>query len=228
MTGTLPKTLLPLPVNVRPRLGESTVHYVQRLAHANHLKPTHLLNILNGPLAARSAAAVDIDKLAALSARSTTTLKITLADIGPPLLPVNTLPDIRLARLAARRSSRRSSNIIGQIKHDALRNKGSLHQIADAWGLPHWLIKKILSPAFPDMNSIIIGRTTHLSDEHYSLIAALYRQGVTPGQAWRDLVDNHDTWITSAVVLRQFRAFDQERGNVIPSWRRRPTPLKLQ
>ncbi|EDY42216.1 hypothetical protein [Streptomyces sp. SPB074] len=228
MTSILPKQLSPLPVNVRPRLGESTVHYIQRLAHANHLKPTHLLNMLNGPLAARSAAAVDIGRLATLSARSTTTLLNTLADIGPPVLPVNTQSAIRLARLATQKSRRRSSNIVGQIKHDALRNKGSLRQIADAWGLPRWLIKKILSPTFPDMNPIVIGRTTHLSDEHHSLIAALYHQGATPGQAWRDLVDNHDTWITSAVVLRQFRAFGQERGDVIPSWRRRSTPLKLR
>lgn len=228
MTGTLPKPLSPLPANVRPRLGESTVHYVQRLAHANHLKPTHLLNILNGPLAARSAAAVDIGRLATLSARSMTTLKNTLADIGPPVLPVNTQSAIGLARLATERSRLRSSNIVGQIKHDALRNKGSLRQIADTWGLPRWLIKKILIPTFPDMNPIIIGRTTHLSDEHYSLLAAHYHQGATPGQAWRDLVDNHDTWITSAVVLRQFSAFDQERGNVIPSWRKRSTRLKLR
>ncbi|MFI1935570.1 hypothetical protein [Streptomyces sp. NPDC020330] len=228
MNGTLPKPLSPLPVNVRPRLGESTVHYVQRLAHANHLKPTHLLNILNGPLAARSPTAVDISRLATLSARSVTTLKNTLADIGPPSLPVNTQSAIRLARLATEKSRRRSSNIVGQIKHDAHRSKGSLHQIADTWGLPHWLIKKILSPTFPDMSPIIIGRTTHLSDQHYTLLAALYEQGATPIQAWRELIDTHDTWISEATVLRQFTAFGQERGIVIPTWRRRPTPLKLR
>ncbi|MEU4031140.1 hypothetical protein [Streptomyces anulatus] len=210
MTGTLPKTLPSLPVNVRPRLGESTVHYIQRLAHANHLEPTHLLNILNGPFAARSASAVDVSKLATLSACSTTTLKITLADIGPPLLPVNTPATIRLARLATEKSSRRSSNIIGQIKLDALRNKGSLRQIADTWGLPRWLIKKILSPSFPDMNPI--ARAAHLSHEHYSLLTSHYDQGATPGQAWRDLINNHDTWLANNAVQRQFTMFDQQRG----------------
>lgn len=220
------RTLAPLPVNVRPRLGESTVHYIQRLAHANHLKPTQLLNILNGPLAARSASAVDISRLAALSARSMETLKATLADAGPSQRPINTQSAIRLARLATEKSRRRSSNIIGQIKLDALRSKGSLRQIADAWGLPNWLIKKILSPSFPDMNPI--ARAAHLSDEHYSLLAAHYDQGAPPGQAWRDLVDNHDTWIASNAVQRQFAAFDQQRGISARSRRRGPPPLKLR
>ncbi len=157
------------------------------------LKPTHLLSILNAPLAARSATAVDIGRLATLSARSMATLKNTLADIGPLALPVTTQSAIRLARLPTEKSRHRSSHIVGQIKHDALRNRGSPRQIADTWGLPRWLIKKILNPTFPDMNPIITGRTTDLSDEHYSLLAAHYHQGATPGPAWRDVVNNHDT-----------------------------------
>ncbi|MEU6072133.1 hypothetical protein ABZ864_48890 [Streptomyces sp. NPDC047082] len=212
MTDTLSRPLAPLPVNVRPRLGESTIHYVQRLARANHLKPTYLLKILNGPVDARSAK-VDIGKLAAVSGRSTDILRNTLADAAPARVPVHTAPTLRLARLADDKARHRSSNIVGQIKQDARRNKGSLRQIADAWGLPRWLIKKILSPSFPDNTPFV---RAHLSNEHHTLLTSYYEQGMTPAQAWHDLVDNRDTWIVSGSVQNYFALFDVERGTIKP------------
>lgn len=40
----------------------------------------------------------------------------------------------------------------GLIKRDARWNKGSLRQIAGKWNIPLWLLKRILSPRFPDPN----------------------------------------------------------------------------
>ncbi|WP_125264428.1 hypothetical protein [Streptomyces alboflavus] len=79
------------------------------------------------------------------------------------------------------------------LKADAPRNKGSLRQIADAWGLPRWLVKKILSPSFPDSTPIV---RAHLSDEHRALLTSYYEQGMTANQAWQDLVDNQGHLVT--------------------------------
>ncbi|MFD9864826.1 hypothetical protein [Streptomyces alboflavus] len=79
------------------------------------------------------------------------------------------------------------------LKADARRNKGSLRQIADAWGLPRWLVKKILSPSFPDSTPIV---RTHLSDGYHALLTSYYEQGMTANQAWQDLVDNQGHLVT--------------------------------
>ncbi|MEE1819690.1 TniQ family protein [Streptomyces sp. SP18ES09] len=177
MNVTLSRPLTPLPINVRPRLGESTIHYLQRLARANHLKPSYLLKILNGPVQARSPN-VDISRLATLSGRTPHILQITLADAAfAPPYAIHTRSTLRLAHLAAEKTHRRSSNIVGQIKYDALRNKGSLRQIANAWGLPRWLVKRILSPSFPSMAPIT---RPHLSENHHALLTWYYERGHGP------------------------------------------------
>ncbi|MER6050689.1 hypothetical protein ABT168_25135 [Streptomyces sp. NPDC001793] len=43
------QSLSPLPIQVRPHLGESTENYIRRLAQANHLKPSTLHSVACGP-----------------------------------------------------------------------------------------------------------------------------------------------------------------------------------
>ncbi|MFD7408413.1 TniQ family protein [Streptomyces sp. NPDC059866] len=74
--------LVPLPINVRPRLGETTDHYIQRLARANHLRPSDLLQHLTPP-PHKTGRRPQLSRLAALSGRSTEVLAKTLADAGP-------------------------------------------------------------------------------------------------------------------------------------------------
>ncbi|MET8294122.1 TniQ family protein [Streptomyces sp. NPDC005180] len=209
MTDDLSRPLARLPVNVRPRLGETTIHYVQRLAHANHLKPSYLLWILTRPTPTRSLN-LRLDRLAALSGRSADILKITLVDAAPPRLPVQPAPStLRLERIASEMAHHRSFNIIGQIKQHARRNKGTLRQIADAWTMPRWLIRKVLSPGFPNRSPV--GQQL-ISEDQHSKLTACYEQGMTAAQAWRDLIDNQDTWITEGSVQAHFTLFNRDRG----------------
>ncbi|MFJ1844992.1 hypothetical protein [Streptomyces sp. NPDC088146] len=205
---TLTRPLAQLPINVRPRLGETTVHYVQRLARANHLKSSYLLRILTGPAATRTLH-VKLERLAALSGRPADILKVTLADAGPTLIPVHTAASLRLERFASQKSRHHSSNLIGQIKRDARRSKGTLRQLAAKWMLPRWLIKKILSPDFPDRRPV--GRSL-ISEELHSRLRACYEQGLTPAQTWTDLVDNHDLDVPEGSIRHRFAPFDLERG----------------
>ncbi|MFF4364488.1 hypothetical protein [Streptomyces sp. NPDC001594] len=209
MNDDLSGPLAPLPVNVRPRLGETTIHYVQRLAHANHLKPSYLLWILIRPSPTRTLKP-RLDRLAALSGRSADILKITLVDAAPPSFPAQpTASTLRLERVASEMAHRRSFNIIGQIKQHARRNKGTLRQIADMWTMPHWLIRKVLSPGFP--NRTPVGKQL-LSEDQHAKLTACYEQGMTAAQAWHDLIDNQDTWITQSCVQAHFALFDRARG----------------
>lgn len=203
------RLLAPLPVNVRPRLGESTIHYVQRLAHANHLKPSYLLWILTRPTPTRTLR-LRLDRLAALSGRSADILKITLVDAVPLSIPSQpTASNLRLERVASEMAHRRSFNIIGQIKQNARRSKGTLRQIADMWMVPRWVIKKVLDPRFP--NRTPVGRMLVSEDQHAKLTAC-YEQGMTAAQAWHDLIDNQDTWITQSSVQVHFALLDRGQG----------------
>ncbi|MFD7533524.1 hypothetical protein ACFV8E_38965 [Streptomyces sp. NPDC059849] len=101
---------------------------------------------------------------------------------------------------------------MGQVKTDARRNKGTLRQIADQWGLPRWIIKRVLSPHFPDRTPA----TSTIPSEQHSQLAGYYEQGMTFVQAWHDLVDNQDSWVPIGSLQRHFRQFDAERGKTQP------------
>ncbi|KEF03249.1 MULTISPECIES: TniQ family protein [Streptomyces] len=203
------RPLAPLPINVRPRLGETTIHYVQRLARANHLKPSYLLSILTMPSNTKTGR-VKLDRLATLSGRTTDVLKNTLADTAPARptrVYIHTKATIRIEQTASSKARSHGFNIVGQIKEDARRNKGTLRQIADKWGLPRWLIRRILSPHFPERTS---ARST-LSERLYSQLVGYHEQGKTAYQAWHDLFDNQDTWVPVSSLQQRFRLLDLER-----------------
>ncbi|MFI6800102.1 TniQ family protein [Streptosporangium canum] len=68
-----------LPINVRPRQGESVASYVERLAIANHLAPTLLRANLQGSSDFRGRP--QLDRLAAASGRTQEVLRRTLAGL---------------------------------------------------------------------------------------------------------------------------------------------------
>ncbi|MEF3115213.1 TniQ family protein [Streptomyces chrestomyceticus] len=199
-----------MPVNVRPRLGETTIHYVQRLARANHLKPSYLISILTTPTNTKTHK-VKLDRLATLSGRSTDVLKNTLANTAPPRptrVHVHTAATVRLERIASRKARSRGFNIVGQIKRDARTSQDTLRQITTRWHLPRWITRKILNPHFPDRSP---AGTITLSEELYSQLVGYHEQGMTAVQAWHDLLDNHGTWLSITSVQHRFRLIGQER-----------------
>ncbi|WP_146063574.1 hypothetical protein [Streptomyces sp. SM11] len=211
MSADLPKPLAPLPINVRPRLGETTIHYVQRLARANHLRTSYLLWILSQPTRTRNLR-LRIDRLAALSGRSVEILKITLADTDSTQQPDLGPASRRWERIATTKARDRTFNIIGQMKNHASWSQSTLRQISDTWKVPEWLVKRILSPRFP--NRAPVGRVL-ISEDHHSKLAALYEEGMTAAQAWYELIDNHDTWIKPSAVQHHFALFDLTRGTTL-------------
>jgi hypothetical protein len=84
-----PGPLAPLPVQVRPRHGETASSYIRRLARANHLRPSYLRSLICSP---PHRGAIRADPLATLSGRSPESLRHSLAGLerragtGPPQL----------------------------------------------------------------------------------------------------------------------------------------------
>lgn len=76
------QSLPPLPMRVRPHLGESTENYIRRLARANHLKPSALHSVACGP--PNWTGKPRLDRLAVLTGRPAGHLERTLVDGSVP------------------------------------------------------------------------------------------------------------------------------------------------
>lgn len=74
--------LSPLPMLVRPHLGESTENYIRRLARANHLKPSVLHSVACGP--PNWTGKPRLDRLAVLVGRPASQLERALIDGSVP------------------------------------------------------------------------------------------------------------------------------------------------
>ncbi|WGP13100.1 hypothetical protein [Streptomyces sp. SH5] len=70
--------------------------------------------------------------------------------------------------------------------------------------------KRILSPRFP--NRTPVGRHLVISEDHHPRLATLYENGMTAAQAWHELIDKYDTWVSPSVVGHHFALFDLTRG----------------
>ncbi|MFF2231235.1 hypothetical protein [Streptomyces anulatus] len=150
-----------------------------------------------------------IDRLAALSGRSAEILKITLADADSAQQPDLGPASRRWERIAAAKAHDRTFNIIGQIKNHASWSQSTLRQISDTWKIPKWLLKRILSPRFPNRTPVGL---LLISEDHHSKLGTLYEKGMTAAQAWYELIDNHDTWIKPSAVQHHFALFDLAQG----------------
>ncbi|MER6557480.1 TniQ family protein [Streptomyces sp. NPDC001027] len=203
MTEHLPLPLAPLPINVRPRLGESTDHYIQRLARANHLRPSELLQHLTPP-PHKTGRRPQLSRLAALSGRPADVLENTLADAGPAAEP--TPSDLRLQHHPELHDNN-GHNITSLVKHNARRNKNGLRQIADTWKIPLWLLRRVLNPRFPDPKPPL---RASMSEDTYRTIWEHYLQGATPTQTWHNLLDDHVDWIPLTTVTKLFLRFSEE------------------
>jgi hypothetical protein len=96
----------------------------------------------------------------------------------------------------------------GLIKHEAAWSKHSLRQIAHRWRVPLWLLKRILSPRFP--NERPVPRPAVLPEVYYQRIKDHYAQGLTATQSWRSFLDDHDTWLTLTTVTKLYLRFARE------------------
>jgi hypothetical protein len=205
VTNKLPiPPLAPLPVDVRPRLGETTINYVQRIARANHLKSSELLRCLAPPpyTIGRKPA---LQRVAMVSGRSTEVLALTLVDATPAHLPIWTKPDLRLRRHSS--LTRDGFDKTGLIKHEAGWSKQSLRQIAHRWRVPLWLLRRILSPRFPNERPV---PRPAMPEGYYQRIMDHYHQGLTATQSWRSFLDDHHTWLTLTTVTKLYITLDRE------------------
>jgi hypothetical protein len=209
MTPPQPR-IAKLPVNVRPRLGETIDSYIRRLARANHLKPSYLHTFLCGPPGWQGKP--HIERLAAVSGRSAEVLQHALSDATPPRNRGK--PNPRALRLHQHETlTRHGVDLAVLIQHDALDASMPIRAISEEWEVPKWLVRRVLTPSiFPELSTR--RRRNALDAETKDLVTNIITKGMGATEIWTELMDTHS--VSTSLALLQIQLQDTNRQHTDP------------
>lgn len=183
-TPGTPPALRPLPVRVRPQLGEGTDSYLRRLARANHLKPSYL-NSLVCPKSRHGRP--DIALLGQLAGRSAADLRRALADApgkGRPDRQAKPQPPSRKPGL---------DNVDLLLLTPALQDEGVLLRLA---AQRRDLDPKVVRKALQQQEPRRLSRKVPGWEVRRNPIDAMAADGLPTPEIWARMMDDHDTPLT--------------------------------
>ncbi|WP_327591525.1 TraK family protein [Streptomyces chartreusis] len=179
-----------LPVQVRPRFGETADAYVRRLARANHLKPSYLHGFLTGT--PNWFGRPQLERLAALADRSPEVLERVLTDARPPRRRRKTGPSRKPKRTA-------KTELYQRIRHDAEAEGLSMRALVRRHHVTWRTVRAALDSPEPQPRKPMTRRPSAI-DPVKQLIDSLIKEGHTPKEIWASLMDEHDTSISYGTI----------------------------
>lgn len=196
MNSELPPRFAPLPVRLRPCLGEATNSYIRRLARANHLEPSFLHCYLSGP--PQWFARPLLENLAVAAGRSPQALERALAD-------ANSLGGTNRSR---RRLPRKNpftgrQGLAQRIAHEALKGV-PIRTLAKRHKLRTGDVRLALEiPRLTTAEAGPVGApiTAELGD----LIESMISRRLNGRQIWTELMDRHDYLVTYHSIRHYIR-----------------------
>lgn len=211
MTSNQPR---PLPIRVRPVIGENAESYIRRLARANHLKPSYLRRHLATPQG--SYGPIQPDQLAALAGRTLPALLHALPDLaGRPR------GQRRHTRQQAedekRRNQTRKRARFAAIRRDAAAGL-SRRAIERKHHVGRRTIVKALVSEKPPARKKLNRQSAVLHRLHHHIDMMIEKKpAVAVKEVWERLVDDHDATASYGAI----RAYVTKRR---PSEQLRSTP----
>ncbi|MEU6964317.1 TniQ family protein [Streptomyces chrestomyceticus] len=196
MNSELPPRFAPLPVRLRPCLGESTNSYIRRLAHANHLQPSFLHCYLCGP--PQWFGRPLLEHLATTAGHSPEALERALADANS--LGGTNRPRRRLPR---RNPFARRQDLAHRIAQEALKGT-QIRTLAKRHNLRCSDIRFAL-----EVPRLITAETSPLTDpitgELADLVEGMIGRKLNGRQIWTELMDHHDYLVTYDSIRHYIR-----------------------
>ena len=177
---------LPLPRPVRPQHGETAEHFIHRLAHANHLKPSYLRSCLTqsgGP------GPIQLNELAALTGRA----PADLTRLFPELAPRHRTPG-RTRDTAAKKAENdhRKRQLFAAITTDVEAGM-SQRAIAAKHHVGRRTIRNAIHHQVPPPRKNIHRRPAVLHDLAEHIETMLHAEPtIRPIKIWQRLHDEHD------------------------------------
>ncbi|WP_405814289.1 TniQ family protein [Streptomyces sp. NBC_01390] len=196
MNSELPPRFAPLPVRLRPCLGESANSYIRRLARANHLKPSFLHCYLCGP--PQWFGKPLLENLATAAGHSPEVLERALADadaLGGTNRPRRRLPK--------KNPFTRRRGLAHRIAQEALKGT-QIRTLAKRYNLRCWDVRFALE--IPRLTTAEAGPVTDpITGELADLIESMISRRLNGRQIWTELLDHHDYLITYDSIRHYIR-----------------------
>ncbi|MFF8657530.1 TniQ family protein [Streptomyces huasconensis] len=203
MNSELPPRFAPLPVRLRPCLGESANSYIRRLARANHLKPSFLHCYLSGP--PQWFAKPLLENLATVAGHSPEALERALAAataLGGTNRRRQRLP--RMNPFAWRQS------LADRIAREAARGT-QIRALAQRYNLRCGDVRFALE--IPRLTTTETGPLTDpVTGELADLIESMISRELNGRQIWTELMDHHDFSVTYYSIRHYIRYARPWRG----------------
>lgn len=215
-----------LPIRPRPRPGEPLESYVQRLARANHLKPSDLHDFLSGP--PRYLGQLNIHRLAAVSGRDPAALERALTGISSTRRPAATG---RRPRPEENRAAR--AELFAAIRRDGQRGEHSMRALAAMHHVHRrTIIQALASPTPPPRKPMT--RTAKQVERIRGPVDTMLREDLdapvqnrhTIRRIWQRLLNEHDIRASYSTVRSHVTNRRQEMGlpPTVTRAPRRPRP----
>jgi hypothetical protein len=196
--------LPPLPIPVRPTAGESVNSYINRLARANHLRPSALQTYLRAPGGSMS---VSISRLAAISGRTTAALTHALAVQGP-----RTKANQHGETPPVESQAERKARLFAAIRADAALGIPP-STIAIRHGTGYRIVRQALASPTPPPRKPRVTKSAPTLDPVRGIIDALRLAdpALTPAAIWARLLDEHDAEVSYGTVQSYIRRTSPQR-----------------
>ncbi|MEU4176425.1 hypothetical protein [Streptomyces sp. NPDC026589] len=196
MNSELPPRFAPLPIRLRPCLGESANSYIRRLARANHLKPSFLHCYLCGP--PQWFGKPLLGNLATAAGHSPETLERALADANA--LGGTNRPRRRLPR---KNPFTRRQELAHCIAQEALKGT-QIRTLAKRHNLRTWDVRFALE--IPRLTTTETAPLTEpVTGELANLLESLIGRRLNGRQIWTELMDHHDYLVTYDSIRHYIR-----------------------
>ncbi|MEV8307176.1 hypothetical protein AB0P36_07365 [Streptomyces flavidovirens] len=196
MNSELPPRFAPLPVRLRPCLGESANYYIRRLARANHLKPSFLHCYLCGP--PQWFGKPLLENLATVAGHSPEALERALADANA--LGGTNRPRRRLPR---KNPFTRHQGLAQRVAQEALKGT-QIRTLAKRYNLRSWDVRFALET--PHLTTAETGPLTDpVTGELADLVESMISRKLNGRQIWTELMDHHDYLVTYDSIRHYIR-----------------------
>jgi hypothetical protein len=183
-------SLRTLPIDVRPRVGESVEGYIRRLARANHLRPSYLYQHLCIPQ--HHNGTLQPGLLAEITGRPLTVLERVM----PALCPHPPAPAPPPKRLSTKSLDR--IRIYAAIRRDA-ETGHSIRALAALHHVHRRTVCHALTGLAPAPRKQL-PRRRRAVDHVRAHIDAMMAQGLNAREIWEKIFDDHDTGISYSSI----------------------------
>lgn len=190
--------LQPLPITARPNAGDSVEAYIQRLARANHLRPSYLRRLLLNNPHALYGGSIDLDRLALLANRHPDNLRRALRPT--PSHRATARPSQSTLTRRLRKQADRPE-LFTAIRELADREQLSVRALAERFAVHRRTIRQALVTPEPPPRKKQIHPAPRLDPTKELIDAILVTDPTAPaGHIWERLLDEHAATVSYSTV----------------------------